>query len=43
MAVKAECHIKKYIRELRYSANSEEGEIKTSVKEKVLKTSIKVC
>ena len=55
MAVKAECHLKKFVRELRESARAaadaagdqdEEGaeiEIKTSVKEKVLKLSIKVC
>lgn len=42
MAVKAESHLKKYIRELRASAQSEEGEIKTTVKEKVLKIAIKV-
>ena len=42
MAVKAESHLKKYIRELRESASSEEGEIKTTVKERVLKLSIKV-
>lgn len=40
MVVKAECHLKKFIRELRESANSEDGEIKTTVKEKVIKTSI---
>jgi len=43
MAIKAECHLKKYIRELRDSAESEDGEITTLVKEKVIKTSIKVC
>jgi hypothetical protein len=43
MAVKAECWIKKFIRELRESANSEEGEITTKVKEKVIKTAIRVC
>lgn len=37
MAVKAEGHIKKYVRELRESANLEEGEITTKVKEKVLR------
>jgi len=42
MAVKAECHLKKYIRELKTSAMSEEGEIKTSVKDLVIKTAIKV-
>lgn len=42
-AVKAECHVKRFVRELRESANSEEGEIKTTVKDKVLKTSIKIC
>ena len=42
MAVKAECHLKKYVRELRQSAMSEEGEIKTTVKEKCLKLAIKV-
>lgn len=35
--------MKKFIRELRESANSEDGEIKTTVKEKVLKIAIKVC
>lgn len=43
MAVKAECHLKKYVRELRESAQSEEGEIKTTVKDKVIKVAIKVC
>ena len=53
MAVKAECHIKKYVRELRESAalaseqadeeNQQEIEIKTSVKDKVIKLAIKVC
>ena len=42
MAIKAECHLKKYIRELRESAENEDGEITTTVKEKVIKTSIKV-
>jgi len=41
--MKGECHLKKYIRELRESANSEEGDIKTSVKDKVIKTAIRVC
>jgi membrane carboxypeptidase/penicillin-binding protein len=40
--VKAECVVKKYIRELRESAQSEEGEIKTTVKEKALKVAMKV-
>ena len=43
MAVKAECIVKKFIRELRMSAQSEEGEIKTTVKEKTIKTALKVC
>jgi len=43
MAVKAECHVNRFVRELRVTAASEEGEIKTSVKDKVLKTSIKIC
>lgn len=42
MAIKAECHLKKYIRELRESAESEDGEITTTVKEKVITVSIKV-
>ena len=40
--MKAECHLKKYIRELRESAENEDGEITTTVKDKVIKTSIKV-
>jgi hypothetical protein len=36
MATKAECIVKRYIRELRESAASETGEIKTSVKEKTI-------
>ena len=60
MAVKAECHLKRFVRELRESAQAaadaanQEGEdgneeeqkeieIKTSVKEKVVKLAIKVC
>ena len=43
MAIKAECHIKKYIAQLRESAASEEGEIKTTVKDKVIKLAMKVC
>lgn len=43
MAVKAECHLRKFVRQLRESASSEEGEIKTTVKEKVVKVAIKVC
>jgi len=42
MAVKAECFIKKYIRELRETAASEEGEIKTTVKEKIIKLAMRV-
>lgn len=41
MAIKAEGHLKRYIRELRESARNGE-EIKTNIKEKVIKTSIKV-
>jgi len=41
-AVKAECILKRYIRELRESAQSEESDIKTSVKEKALKVAMKV-
>jgi len=43
MAVKAECFVKRFVRELRESAAVEEGEIKTTVKEKVLKIAMKVC
>jgi len=43
MAVKAESWVKSYVRELRESASSDEGEIKTRVKEKVLKVAMKVC
>jgi tubulin monoglycylase TTLL3/8 len=43
MAVKAEGHIKKYVRELRESAMAESGEITTKVKEKVIKVAIIVC
>ena len=42
MAIKAECHLKKYVRELRESAENEDGEITTTVKDRVVKTSIKV-
>ena len=42
-AVKAECVLKKYIRQLKESAMSEEGEIKTTVKERKIKIAIKVC
>ena len=42
MAVKAESWIKRYVRELRQTAQSEEGEIKSSVKPKVIETAIKV-
>jgi len=42
MAVKAESHLKRWIRELRESANSEEGEIKTSIKPRVVQTAINV-
>lgn len=43
MATKAESHLKRYIRELRESAQNDDGEIKTSVKEKLIKTAITVC
>lgn len=43
MAIKAECHLKRYIRELRESAAVEDGEIKTGVKDKVIKVAMKVC
>lgn len=43
MAVKAECHLKRWVRELRQTAQSETGELKTNVKEKVVKCAIKVC
>ena len=43
MATKAETHLKRYIKELRDSASNEDGEIKTSVKEKVIKTAMIVC
>ena len=42
MAVKAESHLKRWIRELRESAKSEEGEIKSAVKPKVIQTAITV-
>ena len=42
-AVKAECVLKRYIRQLRESAAIEDGEIKTTVKERKLKIAIKVC
>lgn len=41
--MKAECIVKKYVRQLRESAQSEDGEIKTLVKESTIKTAIKVC
>jgi hypothetical protein len=43
MATKAETHLKRYIKELRDSASNEDGEIKTSVKEKLIKTAMTVC
>lgn len=43
MAIKAECHLKRFVQELRESAASEDGEIRTSLKDKVIKTSITVC
>ena len=42
MAVTAECHMKKFIRQLKESAASEDGEIKTTVKDKVIKCAIVV-
>jgi tubulin monoglycylase TTLL3/8 len=41
--VKAECKIKTFVRELTESAMSEEGEIRTTIKPKVIETAIKVC
>ena len=43
MAVKAESHLKKFVREVRASAASESGEITTTVKDKVLKLATTVC
>lgn len=40
--VKAEGIIKRYINELKISASSEDGEIKTSINEKTIKTAISV-
>lgn len=42
-AVKAECIVKRFIRELTESAMSEEGEIKTTVKQKTIECAIRVC
>lgn len=43
MATKAETFLKKYIRELRETAQNEDGEIKTTVKEKMIKIAMSVC
>lgn len=42
-AVKAECFVKRFVRELQESASSEEADIKTTVSDKTLKIAIKVC
>lgn len=42
-AIKAECLVKRFVRELQESAMSEEGEIKTTVSDKTLKIGLKVC
>ena len=43
MATKAETYLKRYIKELKDSAQNDDGEIKTSVKEKVIKIAMTVC
>jgi len=42
MAIKAESWIKKFVKELRDSASSEDGEIKTIITQKIIKTAIAV-
>lgn len=42
-AIKAECIVKRYVRELTESAMSEDGEVKTTVKQKLIECAIRVC
>jgi len=43
MCVKAEGFVKRFVRELKESSESEEAEIKTSLSDRIVKTALKVC